>query len=108
MEVAADADPEAVGRIWHLPNDPVTRTTREILDLLYRLAGHDRARISRVTPGLLRTVGLVKPAAREVVEMLYEFTGPFVVDSSRITDKLGVTATPLETALAATLDSYRR
>ena len=39
--------------------------------------------------------------------MAYEFTEPFVVDSSKITNKLGLTATPVEDALAQTLASYR-
>jgi hypothetical protein len=39
--------------------------------------------------------------------MQYQFAEPFVVDSSKITDKLGVEAAPLERALADTLRSYR-
>jgi nucleoside-diphosphate-sugar epimerase len=39
--------------------------------------------------------------------MQYQFAEPFVVDSGKITDKLGVEATPLEQALADTLRSYR-
>ena len=46
-------------------------------------------------------------SARESVEMNYEFTAPFVVDSSRITDKLGASATPVQDALAETLAGYR-
>ncbi len=49
----------------------------------------------------------MKPPVRETVEMLYEFDQPFVVDSRRIADELGVQATPAEQALAATLDTYR-
>ena len=55
----------------------------------------------------LRAFGLVNPALRELVEMQYQFAEPFVVDSSKITDKLGVEAAPLERALADTLRSYR-
>ncbi len=103
--------PAAAGRVWHLPNDPRTRTTRELLDIAYRLAGHPRgaggARITRVAPAVLRALGIVKPPVRETVEMLYEFEQPFVVDSRRIADELGVHATPAEQALAATLDTYR-
>ena len=65
--------------MWHLPDDPDTRTTRQLVD----------------------------PTMRELVEMQYQFEEPFVVDSSRIAGKLGVRATPLEQALADTLRSYR-
>jgi nucleoside-diphosphate-sugar epimerase len=44
---------------------------------------------------------------RELVEMQYQFEEPFVVDSSKITDKLGVEATPIREALAQTLAAYR-
>jgi nucleoside-diphosphate-sugar epimerase len=55
----------------------------------------------------LRAVGLVNPTLRELVEMQYQFEEPFVVDSSKITNKLGVEATPLEQAIADTLREYR-
>jgi len=45
---------------------------------------------------------------RESVEMLYQFTGPFLVDSQKITNKLGIPATPAEQALERTLAAYRR
>ena len=44
---------------------------------------------------------------RELVEMQYQFAEPFVVDSSKITNKLGVEATPVEEAVAKTLRTYR-
>ena len=56
---------------------------------------------------LLRALGLVNPTMRELVEMQYQFEEPFVVDSSKITNKLGVAATPVEDALAETLRTYR-
>lgn len=98
--------PDAPGRVWHLPNDPRTRTTRQLLDLACQLAGHPRARIQRVPTAVLRGLGLIRPGARETIEMLYEFNQPFVVDSSRIT-ALGARHTPLEQALEATLAAYR-
>ena len=39
--------------------------------------------------------------------MQYQFAEPFIVDSSKITNKLGVRATPVEHALADTLRTYR-
>jgi nucleoside-diphosphate-sugar epimerase len=100
--------PDAPGRVWHLPNDPDTRTTRQLVDLLYRQAGHPRGKLRRLPPALLRTLGLVNPTMRELVEMQYQFEKPFVVDSSKITDKLSVQAPPVEQALADTLREYRR
>lgn len=39
--------------------------------------------------------------------MQYQFAEPFIVDSSKIVTKLGVTATPLDQATTDTLDTYR-
>jgi nucleoside-diphosphate-sugar epimerase len=99
--------PDAPGQVWHLPNDPNTRTTRRLVDIVYRQAGHPAGRLRAMPPLVLRALGLVNPTMRELVEMQYQFAEPFVVDSGKITDKLGVEATPLEQALADTLRSYR-
>ena len=42
--------PEAPGEVWHLPNDPRTRTTRQLVEVIYRLAGQPRTKL-RSTPG---------------------------------------------------------
>jgi nucleoside-diphosphate-sugar epimerase len=99
--------PDAPGEVWHLPNDPETRTTRQLVDTIYRQAGQSRTRV-RGTPVLvLRALGLFNPTVRELIELQYEFQEPFVVDSSKIATKLGVHATPLDQALADTLATYR-
>ncbi|MCW2741967.1 MAG: hypothetical protein JWR45_2389 [Blastococcus sp.] len=99
--------PDAPGQVWHLPNDPETRTTRQLVDLVYRQAGRPRGRVRAVPPLLLRAMGLVNPTVRELVEMQYQFEEPFIVDSSKITNKLGVEATPAEQALEDTMRDYR-
>jgi nucleoside-diphosphate-sugar epimerase len=99
--------PGAPGQVWHLPNDPATRTTRQLVDIAYRQAGQKRGRLRTLPPLLLRALGLFDPAMRELVEMQYLFAEPFVVDSSKIADELGVVATPVEQALADTLGDYR-
>jgi nucleoside-diphosphate-sugar epimerase len=100
--------PDAPGQVWHLPNDPDTRSTRELVDIVYRHAGRPRGRLRSVPPLLLRALGLVNPTIRELAEMQYQFEEPFVVDSSKITSKLGLLATPIDQALIETLETYRR
>ncbi|MDR6508125.1 NAD-dependent epimerase/dehydratase family protein [Arthrobacter oryzae] len=99
--------PDAPGEIWHLPNDPDTRTTRELVDVIYKLAGQPSARLRTLPPLLLRGLSLFNPTIRELLEMQYQFEEPFIVDSSKIADRLGLTATPIDEALAETLLSYR-
>jgi nucleoside-diphosphate-sugar epimerase len=98
--------PDAAGQVWHLPNDPSTRTTRELVSAVYALAGFP-VRLRRVPPWLLRLAGLRNPDTRAVLEMDYLFEEPFVVDSGKITSKLGVSATSLPQALDETLATYR-
>ena len=99
--------PDAPGEVWHLPNDPDTQTTRQLVDTIYQLAGQPRTKL-RSTPMLvLRALGVTNPTVRELLELQYEFQEPFIVDSTKIATKLDVHATPLDQALADTLATYR-
>ncbi len=99
--------PDAPGQAWHLPNDPATRTTRQLVDTVHRHADRPRTRLRRVHPLLLRAAALTNPTVRELLEMQYQFEEPFVVDSSKIATHLGAHATPIDQALAETLATYR-
>lgn len=58
-------------------------------------------------PLMLRALGLINPTVRELREMQYLFEEPFIVDSSKITNKLDVQATPIDQALDDTLAACR-
>jgi nucleoside-diphosphate-sugar epimerase len=94
----------ATGAIWHLPVAE-TRTTRQIVDRVYRLAAQ-RPRLFAAGATTLRLLGLVKPAMREYLHTLYQFTDRWVVDDSRFRAAFGDHSTPLDDALATTLDWY--
>ena len=97
--------PDAPGEVWHLPNDPDTRTTRQLVDIVYRHAGQPRDQGSApCRRWCCAALGLFNPTVRELLEMQYQFEEPFIVDSSKIATKLGVQATPIDQALADTLD----
>lgn len=100
--------PDAPGNVWHLPNDPDTRTTRQLVDIAYRLAGQPRAKLRSTPALLLRALAVTNRTVRELLEMQYQFAEPFIVDSDKITNKLGLRATPVTQALADTLLTYRR
>ena len=97
---------EAPGRAWHVPNAPPI-AARALLERAFALAGRP-VRVSRMTRFGLMVGGLFVPAAREMVEMAYEFERPFVVDHSDWTRTFGTAATPLDAALGRTLDWYAR
>ena len=98
--------PDAPGQVWHLPNDPNTHTTRQLVDVVYQLAGQSRTRLRELHPLLLRAAALTNGTVRSLLEMQYQFDEPFIVDSSRITTRLGAQPTPLEQALKQTLSTY--
>ncbi len=96
---------EALGRPWHLPS-PETVTTRRFVEMVFEDVGRP-ARRQRAPRALLRAMGLFNPAMREMVEMLYEFKEPFVVDHSDFARTFGDHATPLEEAVGETVRWYR-
>jgi nucleoside-diphosphate-sugar epimerase len=57
---------------------------------------------------MLRLGGIFIPAAREVVEMMYEFEKPFVVDSSKFTKMFGMQGTPVREAIKQTVAWYKQ
>jgi nucleoside-diphosphate-sugar epimerase len=102
--VVLSQNEDAFGRAWHVPNAE-TVTTREFVETAYRLVGFP-ALIRTMGKGMLRLGGLFIPEARESIEMLYQFENDFIVDSSPFSKRFGLAATPLENALAKTLESY--
>ena len=97
--------PAAAGQIWHLPVAEA-RTTRRIIDDVYALAG-TRPRTLAAGRTTLRALGLVRPAMREYLHTLYQFTDPWLVDDSKFRAAFGAHATTLDYALPATFDWYR-
>jgi nucleoside-diphosphate-sugar epimerase len=96
---------DALGCVWHLPS-PETRTTRDVVALVYQAAGTEPR--LKVTPAWqMRALGLVNRTVREVNEMRYEFDEPFIVDASRAEIELGLRATPLADAVEQTVRWYR-
>ena len=86
--------PDAPGEVWHLPNDPDTRTTRQLVETIYRIAGQSRTKLRTVPPLLLRGIALANPTVRELLEMQYQFAEPFIVDSTKIATMLGAYRDP--------------
>jgi nucleoside-diphosphate-sugar epimerase len=94
------------GRAWHVPSAPAV-TTRSFAAQAADLAGvavpGTGPRLRRLAPWQLRLVGLAVPAVREMPEMMYQFEQDWVVDYSAYAAAVGGRATPMRTALAATV-----
>ncbi|MBI5564157.1 MAG: NAD-dependent epimerase/dehydratase family protein [Chloroflexi bacterium] len=96
---------EALGKAWHVPNAPVT-TTRHFIKLIFEELGQP-AKMNSMGKLMLSIGGLFVPAAREMVEMLYEFEQDFVVDGSLFIRTFGLKATPYHEGIKATVAWYK-
>jgi nucleoside-diphosphate-sugar epimerase len=105
--VTLGASERAWGHAWHVPaSAPMSQ--REVYTALARLAGARAPRLRPVPAWLIRVGGLAVPDLRELGEVAYQFTAPFVVDSSAFTTAFGLAPTPADQALAATLGWWQR
>lgn len=102
--VLGDRD-EALGEAWHLPSPP-TVTTREFIARVAAAAGVE-PRLRAMPKLLARAVALVNPQLREVMELWYSFDEPYVVDHSKFARSFGDIATPLDEAIATTVEWFR-
>ena len=99
--------PTRPARCGICPTNPTTHTTRQLVDLVFEQAGQPRTRLRQIKPWMIRIAALTNRTLRELPEMQYQFEESFIVDSTKITNTLGVHATPVEQALADTLATYR-
>ena len=97
---------DALGQVWHVPNDQPTLTQRQFINLVFQEIGQP-PKITRMGKTMLSLAGLFVPVAREVVEMMYEFEKPFIVDSTKFERTFGMKATPIREAIRQTVAWYK-
>ena len=92
---------EALGRVWHVPSNPPVTQAR-FLEMVGQAIGKP---VRGMPTGalILRLIGLARPDAGELVEMLYEFDRPFIMDSVAAQRAFAITPTPLPDAIQATV-----
>ncbi len=92
----------ARGGVWHLPTAPAL-TGREYIRLA---AGESTtARVMRMRT--MRIGALFNRDARETLEMSYQYTAPYVFESTAFEAAFGLRATPIADGIAACLDAAR-
>ena len=97
---AADA------QAWHVPNDKPRVTQREMVMMIAEEAGVE-PKMSSMGKAMMWIGGLFIPEAKEMVEMMYEFEQPFIVDSSKFEKNFGMKATPMREAIRETVAWYK-
>lgn len=95
------------GRVW-IPPVQAALTQQELAQRIWMAAGQVGAvKTQFIGRRALRLLGIFSPLLREVVEMSYEFERPYVVNSSAFETAFDASPTPLDEAIATTLDWYR-
>lgn len=97
---------EADGQAWHVPNDCPRVTQREMVNMIAEEMGVP-PKFSAMGKTMMWIGGLFISAAKEMVEMMYEFEQPFVVDSSRFETTFDMKATPMREAIKETVAWYK-
>jgi nucleoside-diphosphate-sugar epimerase len=95
-------DERAWGRPWHVPSAP-PRSQREALTDLAAAMGAPAPRVSSVPWPVLSAIGLGMRLMREVVEVRHQFDQSFVIDATGTTATFGLTATPWDEVVRATV-----
>lgn len=83
-------------------------TQRELVGLIAAAAGVPAPRVGRIPLGLLRVAGVVHEGSRELAELAYQFTAPFVLDSRSSDSVLGLSPTPLTDGVRETVQWWRQ
>lgn len=96
---------QGLGRAWHVPIDQPTITQREFGNLIFQETGQT-PKMSGMGGLMMRLGGLFIPEAKEMVEMMYEFEKPFVVDSSQFEQTFQVQPTPIRDGIHRTVEWY--
>jgi nucleoside-diphosphate-sugar epimerase len=103
--VTVAKDDRSWGRAWHAPANP-PRSARQAIDDIARIVGAKNVKITKIPTLALRVYGLFNTDVRELPKTLYQFEVPFVIDDSETRATFGLTPTPWDDVLKATIAFY--
>lgn len=101
----AGTDHRAIGKIWHVPSGK-PYTQNEIAEMLAVELGHP-VKTRATGKFMLSIIGMFNKSAKEIIEMLYEFNEPFIINSEATERTFGLTATPMEQRIRETIEWVR-
>jgi len=104
--VAAAATPAVWNTVLHAPTAPAP-TQRQLVGAFAAAAGVAPPPVGTLPLVLLRAVGRVHRGTRELLELSFQFTAPFVMESRRSEELLGLAPTPIDVGAKATVDWWR-
>jgi nucleoside-diphosphate-sugar epimerase len=96
--VTVAADERALGQAWLVPTNPAL-TARQLAARFAEVNGAPRAKVTAIPYPAIWATGLFSPVVKELRTTRYQFTRPFVVDSSATTQTFGLEPLPMDDAL---------
>jgi nucleoside-diphosphate-sugar epimerase len=93
---------EALGQVWFAPANPPLTQAEFVRLIEVELGRPVSTRIGG--PLMMRFLGLFNKEMAETVEMMFEWTNPYVIDSSKVTEAAGLKPTPIKQAIRETVE----
>ena len=93
---------DTLGQVWFAPSNPPLTQAAFVNMMEAELGRPVKSQVGG--PLLMRFLGLFNKEIAETVEMMYEWTNPYVVDTSKAEKAFDLKPTPLKQALKETLD----
>jgi len=93
------------GRAWHVPNDK-TVSTQSLVNIAEKEIGK-KIKVSSAGKFMVSLLGMFNPMMKEVKEMMYTTTEPYIVDHSDFEKSFGMNITPQEEAIKETVEWFK-
>lgn len=91
--VAAAEDDTSHGRVWNVPSNPAVTQERALTDVMAAV-GRPAPKVSQVPAAAMAMLALAMPMMRELRELSYQWTSPYVLDDSAARAHFSMEPTP--------------
>jgi nucleoside-diphosphate-sugar epimerase len=91
-------DERAFGQAWLVPTSQAL-TVRQLATRFAEVNGAPQAKLTVIPYPVMWATGVFSPLIKELRTTRYQFTSPFVIDSSATTETFGLEPTPMDAAL---------
>jgi nucleoside-diphosphate-sugar epimerase len=96
--VTVAANEWALGEAWLVPTNPAL-TVRQLATRFTEVNAAPAAKVTAIPYPVMWATGVFMPMLKELRTTRYQFTAPFVIDSSATTEMFGLAPTPMDEAL---------
>ncbi|MCP5063161.1 MAG: NAD-dependent dehydratase, partial [Ignavibacteriae bacterium] len=90
---------------WHVPNDK-TVSAQSLVNIAEKEIGK-KIKVRPAGKFMVSLLGMFNPMIKEVKEMMYSMTEPYIVDHSDFEKSFGVNITPHEEAIKETVEWFK-